>query len=138
MTSRSREGEETRHEADAVVFAIGISGMLAAKYGMAYLLSSIYRMPVNSHNHPHVHKLHINLLCSPGNRTRHIILVTAANVKELFGWLTGMQKLVAATPALAARPEFQRIMNLKGLDVISTRCALLLRAELCSASGRAR
>jgi hypothetical protein len=32
-----------------------------------------------------------------------------------------MQKLVAATPALADRPEFQRIMNLKGLDVIATR-----------------
>lgn len=36
----------------------------------------------------------------------------------------GMQKLVAATPALAERREFQRIMNLKGLDVIATRCRI--------------
>ena len=32
VTSRSREGEETRHEADAVVFAIGITGTRAAKH----------------------------------------------------------------------------------------------------------
>jgi hypothetical protein len=36
-----------------------------------------------------------------------------------------MQKLVATTPALAERSEFQRIMNLKGLDVIATRCVQL-------------
>lgn len=51
-------------------------------------------------------------------------IVNAASVQhEFLCWLTGMQKLVAATPALAARPEFQRILNLKGLDVIATRCA---------------
>ena len=65
-------------------------------------------------------------------------VVSAASVwSEVSCWLTGMQKLVAATPALAARPEFQRILNLKGLDVIATRCTQLLPAGPCNAIGSA-
>lgn len=33
----------------------------------------------------------------------------------------GMKKLISSCPALGVRPEFRGIMNLKGLDVISTR-----------------
>lgn len=33
----------------------------------------------------------------------------------------GMKKLISNCPALGVRPEFRGIMNLKGLDVISTR-----------------
>lgn len=32
-----------------------------------------------------------------------------------------MKKLISNCPALGVRPEFRGIMNLKGLDVISTR-----------------
>lgn len=35
--------------------------------------------------------------------------------------LAGMKKLISTCPALGAQPEFRAIMNLKGLDVISTR-----------------
>ncbi|KAL3155415.1 hypothetical protein ABBQ38_010971 [Trebouxia sp. C0009 RCD-2024] len=35
--------------------------------------------------------------------------------------VTGMKKLISTCPALGAQPEFRAIMNLKGLDVISTR-----------------
>lgn len=35
--------------------------------------------------------------------------------------IKGMQKLVAACPALAKLPEFRRVSNLKGIDVIATR-----------------
>ncbi|PNH05243.1 Phytoene dehydrogenase, partial [Tetrabaena socialis] len=35
--------------------------------------------------------------------------------------ITGMQKLVAATPALAKQPDFRAIMELRALDVIATR-----------------
>ena len=34
---------------------------------------------------------------------------------------TGMQKIIQANPALGRRPEFRRIMNLRGIDVVSTR-----------------
>ena len=33
----------------------------------------------------------------------------------------GMKKLISSCPALGQRPEFRAIMDLKGLDVISTR-----------------
>ena len=55
--------------------------------------------------------------------TESAVVIAASVQPEFLCWLTGMQKLVAATPALAARHEFQRILNLKGLDVIATRCA---------------
>ena len=35
--------------------------------------------------------------------------------------VTGMQKIVQANPALGTRPEFRRMMNLRGIDVVSTR-----------------
>lgn len=35
--------------------------------------------------------------------------------------VTGMQKIVSANPALGDRADFRRIMNLQGLDVVSTR-----------------
>jgi uncharacterized protein with NAD-binding domain and iron-sulfur cluster len=35
--------------------------------------------------------------------------------------ITGMQKIVQANPALGQRPEFRRMMNLRGIDVVSTR-----------------
>jgi hypothetical protein len=35
--------------------------------------------------------------------------------------ITGMQKIVRANPALGSRPEFRRMMNLRGIDVVSTR-----------------
>lgn len=35
--------------------------------------------------------------------------------------VTGMQKIVQGNPALGARPEFRRMMNLRGIDVVSTR-----------------
>ena len=35
--------------------------------------------------------------------------------------IVGMKKLISNCPALGVRPEFRGIMNLKGLDVISTR-----------------
>lgn len=35
--------------------------------------------------------------------------------------ITGMQKLVTATPALAKQPDFRAIMELRALDVIATR-----------------
>lgn len=43
--------------------------------------------------------------------------------------VTGMQKIVAANPALGARADFRRIMNLQGLDVVSTRLWLDRRVE---------
>eukprot|EP00892_Ulva_mutabilis_P003924 jgi/Ulvmu1/1903/UM012_0062.1 len=35
--------------------------------------------------------------------------------------VTGMQKIVSANPALGDRADFRRVMNLQGLDVVSTR-----------------
>lgn len=35
--------------------------------------------------------------------------------------IKGMQKLVANSPQLSAHPEFRRVYNLKGIDVIATR-----------------
>ncbi|KAG2497258.1 hypothetical protein HYH03_004842 [Edaphochlamys debaryana] len=35
--------------------------------------------------------------------------------------ITGMQKLITATPALASQPDFRSIMELRALDVIATR-----------------
>lgn len=35
--------------------------------------------------------------------------------------VTAMQRIVQANRALAARPEFARIMNLRGVDVVSVR-----------------
>lgn len=35
--------------------------------------------------------------------------------------VTGMQKIVQANPVLGSKPDFSRIMNLRGLDVVSTR-----------------
>lgn len=43
--------------------------------------------------------------------------------------VTGMQKLVQASPALGKLPEFQRIMNLRGVDVVSTRLWLDKRVQ---------
>ena len=41
------------------------------------------------------------------------------SLMEIFA--VGMKKLISSCPPLGARPEFRQIMNLKGLDVISTR-----------------
>jgi hypothetical protein len=43
--------------------------------------------------------------------------------------VTGMQKIVQANPALGSRPEFRRMMNLRGIDVVSTRLWLDKRIE---------
>ncbi|KAK9868775.1 hypothetical protein WJX84_001572 [Apatococcus fuscideae] len=66
VIARSRDGSETTYPADAVIFAVGI---------------------------------------------------------------TGMQKLIGASPTLAARPEFRRIMTLQGLDVMATRLWFDRRVE---------
>ena len=44
-------------------------------------------------------------------------------------WNAGMQKLITASPTLAGRPEFRRIMTLKGLDVMATRLWFDKRVE---------
>jgi hypothetical protein len=43
--------------------------------------------------------------------------------------VTGMQKIVQANPSLGSRPEFQRMMNLRGIDVVSTRLWLSKRVK---------
>lgn len=43
--------------------------------------------------------------------------------------VTGMQKIVQANPSLGTRPEFQRMMNLRGIDVVSTRLWLDKKLE---------
>lgn len=43
--------------------------------------------------------------------------------------VTGMQKIVGANPALGGRADFRRIMNLQGLDVVSTRLWLDRRVQ---------
>ena len=40
-----------------------------------------------------------------------------------------MQKLISASPTLAAQPEFRRIMTLQGLDVMATRLWFDKRVE---------
>lgn len=35
--------------------------------------------------------------------------------------ITGMQKIIRANTALGSRDEFRRVMNLRGIDVVSTR-----------------
>ena len=43
--------------------------------------------------------------------------------------ITGMQKIVQANPTLGSRPEFRRMMNLRGIDVVSTRLWLDKRID---------
>lgn len=51
----------------------------------------------------------------------------AVGLSALFKWVggsgrgTGMQKLVAAAPALAARPELRATANLRSIDCLATR-----------------
>lgn len=52
--------------------------------------------------------------CSPGKRT------CRADASDL-RYSAGMQKLVSGCSSLAQRPEFRKILNLSGLDVIATR-----------------
>ena len=46
---------------------------------------------------------------------------TGSRVSHVYPLSVGMKKLISNCPALGVRPEFRGIMNLKGLDVISTR-----------------
>lgn len=43
--------------------------------------------------------------------------------------ITGMQKIIQANPGLGGLPEMRRIMNLRGIDVVSTRFWLDARVD---------
>jgi uncharacterized protein with NAD-binding domain and iron-sulfur cluster len=60
--------------------------------------------------------------CSPCRdlRTKETVTYEADALVFAVG-ITGMQKIIRANPALGARDEFRRVMNLRGIDVVSTR-----------------
>jgi len=96
VTTRSKDGRVQVLEADAVVFAIGITGQLfdlcCNACGVAFVWSSRWQL---------------------------------RDVCEKHTACAGMQKLVGASATLSSRPEFSAVQHLQSIDVISVRLATL-------------